>query len=311
MLGYSSKRVSGEGFTQSEEFFILMASFWGMKASKVIPTCTAWSIFQDEGIQVQFDRYRKHEYYLDSIRRSISPSRRVHRSETPAPRTPIQTPKPPPTLEDLVEISDPTWNPDLHRGVDYLWAIMQDSERHAFLTGITQPQESTSMSAMVPPVSEPTSPPTEPAHPQPNQEDTGQPEELSAMEATQEESGETPEPTSGQPALDEIKKESDSVKQENDQSDGEEAAADQASQVATAGSGLGDVGRVVDLQLPQVRRNPMARYSNGNIGLDTFIDIFNILCATASRYVDSEGTFVRKLTMSDYPLPIRESLGGY
>ena len=42
-----------------------------------------------------------------------------------------------------------------------------------------------------------------------------------------------------------------------------------------------------------------------------FVDIFNILCATASRYVDSEGTFVRKLTMSDYPLLMRESLGGY
>ena len=298
-------------FHSAEEFFIIMASFWGMKAPKVIPTCTAWSIFQDEGMQVQFDRYRQHAYYLDSIRRSISPSRRVHRSETPAPRTPIQTPKPPPTLEDLVEISDPTWNPDLHRGVDYLWAIMQDSEWQAFLTGITQPQESTSMSAMVPPISEPTSPPTEPAHPQPNQEETGQPEEISAMEGTQEESGETPEPTSGQPTLDEIKKESDSVKQENDQSDGEGAAADQASQVATAGSGLGDVDRGVDLQLPQVRRNPMARYSNGNISLDTFVDIFNKLCATASRYVDSEGTFVRKLTMSDYPLPMREALGGY
>ena len=116
-------------FHSAEEFFVIMASFWGMKAPKVIPTCTAWSIFQDEGVQVQFDRYRQHAYYLDSIRRSTSPSRRGHRSETPAPRTPIQTPKPPPTLEDLVEISDPTWNPDLHRGVDYLWAIMQDSER--------------------------------------------------------------------------------------------------------------------------------------------------------------------------------------
>ena len=298
-------------FHSAEEFFIIIASFWGMKAPKVVPTCTAWSIFQDEGIQVQFDRYRQHAYYLDSIRRSTSPSRRVHRSETPAPRTPIQTPKPPPTLEDLVEISDPTWNPDLHRGVDYLWAIMQDSERQAFLTGITQPQESTSMSAMVPPTSEPTSPPTEPTQPQPNQEETGQPEETSAMEGTHEESGEFPVPTSDQPTLEEIKKESDSVKQENDQSDSEEAAADQASQVATAGSVLGDVGQVVDLQLPQVRRNPMARYSNGNMSLDTFVDIFNILCATASRYVDSEGTFVRKLTMSDYPLYIRESLGGY
>ena len=298
-------------FHSMEEYFVIMASFWGMKAPKTIPTCTAWSIFQDEGVPVQVDRYRQHAYYLDSIRRSTSPSRRGHRSETPAPKTPIQTPKPPPTLEDLVEISDQTWNPDLHRGVDYLWAIMEDSERQAFLGGITQPQESTSMSTMVPVTSDSTSIPMELTEPQPSQEGTAEPEELSAMEGTHEEPGELQAPTSDQPTLEEIKKESDSVKQENDQSDGEGAPADQASQVATAGSVLGDVGQVADLQPPQVRRNPLARYSNGNIGLDTFVDIFNILCATASRYVDSEGTFVRKLTLSDLHLGIRDSLGGF
>ena len=214
-------------------------------------------------------------------------------------------------LEDLVEISDQTWNPDLHRGVDYLWAIMEDSERQAFLRDITQPQESTSMSTMVPITSDSTSIPMESTEPQPSQGGTAEPEELSAMEGTHEEPGKLQAPTSNQPTLEEIKKESDSVKQENDQSDGEEAAADQASQVATAGSALGDAGQVADLQLPQVRRNPLARYSNGNIGLDTFVDIFNILCATASRYVDSEGTFVRKWTLSDLPLGIRESLGGF
>ena len=298
-------------FHSAEEFFVVMVSFWGMKAPKVIPTCTTWSIFRDEGIQVQLDRYRPHAYYLDSIRRSVSPSRRDHRSETPAPRTPIQTPKPPPTLEDLVEISDQTWNPDLHRGVDYLWAIMQDSERQAFLSDITQKQESTSMSAMVPITSESTSHPIEPTQPRSSQEETGQPEETSAREGTREESGEFPVLSSGQPILEDIKKESDSVKQENDQSDGEEATADQISQAATAGSVLGDAGQVVDSQLSQVRRNPLARYSNGNTGLDTFVDIFNILCATASNYVDSGGTFVRKLSLSDLPLYMSESLGGY
>ena len=47
------------------------------------------------------------------------------------------------------------------------------------------------------------------------------------------------------------------------------------------------------------------------LALTPFVDIFNILCATASRYVDSEGTFVRKLTMSDLPLYMREALGNY
>ena len=77
-----------------------------------VPTCTTWQIFQDEGIRVQMDNHRQHKYYLSFLRRSPSPSRRGPRSETSAPRTPIQTPKPPPTLEDLVAISDPTWNPD-------------------------------------------------------------------------------------------------------------------------------------------------------------------------------------------------------
>ena len=112
-------------FHSLEELYVLLASFWGMKAPKVVPTCTTWSTFQDEGIRVQLDNHPQQKYYLSSLRRSISPSRRGPRSETSAPRTPIQTPKPPPTLEDLVAISDPTWNPDLHKGLDYLWAIMQ------------------------------------------------------------------------------------------------------------------------------------------------------------------------------------------
>ena len=50
---------------------------------------------------------------------------------------------------------------------------------------------------------------------------------------------------------------------------------------------------------------------NGNLGLDSFIDIFNILCATASRYVDSEGTFVRKLSLSESTPQVRELIGEY
>ena len=51
-------------------------------------------------------------------------------------------------------------------------------------------------------------------------------------------------------------------------------------------------------------------YSIGNVGLDSFVDIFNVLCATASRYVDSEGTFVRNLSLSEQPPHMRELLGG-
>ena len=149
-------------FHSLEELYVLLASFWGMKAPKVVPTCTTWPIFQDEGIQVHLDNHRQHKFYLSSLRRSPSPSRRGPRSETSAPRTPIQTPKPPPTIEDLVAISDSTWNPDLHQGLDYLWAIMQVSEREAFLKGLAAQRESTSMSTMVQIISDATQPAIEP-----------------------------------------------------------------------------------------------------------------------------------------------------
>ena len=298
-------------FHSLEELYVLLASFWGMRAPKVIPTCTTWSTFYDEGSRIHLHNYRQHKHYLDSLRRSISPSRRGPRSETSAPRTPIQTPKPPPTLEDLVAISDPTWNPDLHKGLDYLWAIMQVPEREAFLRGLAAQQESTSMSAMVQIPPEETQQAAESTQPPPIQEEPEQPADSTAMEGPPEEPGDDPAVPSDQPDLEEVKKESDSVKQEDDQSDGDEAAADQVSQVATAGSVLGEAEPAADLQLAQVRRNRLARYTIGSIGLDSFVDIFNILSATASKYVDPEGTFVRKLSLSALPPYMRESLGDY
>ena len=99
-------------FHSLEEMYVVLASFWDMKAPRVVPTFTTWPIFQDEGIQVQMDSHRQHKYYLSSLRRSPSPSRRGPRSETSAPRTPIQTPKPPPTIDDLVAISTQIYTKD-------------------------------------------------------------------------------------------------------------------------------------------------------------------------------------------------------
>ena len=224
-----------------EELYVLLASFWGMKAPKVVPTCTTWPTFQDEGVRVQLDNHRQHKYYLSSLRRSISPSRRGPRSETSAPRTPIQTPKPPPTLEDLVAISDSTWNPDLHKGLDYLWAIMQVPEREAFLKGLAAHRESTSMSAMVQIPPEATQTAVEPTQPPPVQEEPRQSAESTVVEGPQEEPGDAPVAPSDQPDPEDSKKESDSVKQADDQTDGDVAATDQVSQVATVGSVVGDV----------------------------------------------------------------------
>ena len=171
-------------FHSLEELYVLLASFWGMKAPKVVPTCTTWPIFQDEGIQVHLENHRQHKLYLSFLRRSPSPSRRGPRSETPAPRTPIQTPKPPPTLEDLVTISDTTWNPDLHQGLDYLSAIMQDSERESFLKGLAAQRESTSMSTMVQIIPD-DAPAIEPTQVPPTEEEQQQSAEVTAEDPDQ------------------------------------------------------------------------------------------------------------------------------
>ena len=36
-------------FHSLEEVYVLLATFWGMKAPTVVPTCTTWLKFQDEG----------------------------------------------------------------------------------------------------------------------------------------------------------------------------------------------------------------------------------------------------------------------
>ena len=340
-------------FHSLEEMYVLLASFWGMRAPKIVPTCTTWSIFQDEGIQIQMDGHRQHKYYLSLLRRSPSPGRRGPRSETSAPRTPIQTPKPPPTLEDLIAISDPTWNPDLHQGMDYLWAIMQVTEQEAFLKGLAAQRESTSMSTMVQIISDDTQPAIEPAQAPPTEEapeqsveateegpeqlvetaaeDPDQPEDQPDPDGHQGEAGDTPAASSDQadqevpqeepgdapvipsdrPEPDRIKKESDSVKQEDDQTDDELTTDDLLSQVAMAGSLGGDQEPPVHSQPTQGRRNNLARYRIGDLGLDSFIDIFNVLCATASRYTDSVGTFVRKLSLSGSLPRVRELIGEF
>ena len=243
----------------------------------------------------------------------------------------------------------------MHQGLDYLWAIMQDSEREAFLRSLGTQQQSTSMSAMVQIISDASQSAIEPTQVPHTEEDTGQtaeataeePEQSTEMtaedpdqpvdqpdpeghqeepgeapipstdqpvdqpdpEGHQEEPGEPPVPSTDQPNLEEVKKESDSVKQEDDQPDDELTVADMISQVATAGSVGGDAEPLAMLQPTQVRRNNLARYRIGDLGLDTFIDIFNVLNAVASRYVDSVGTFVRRLSISRSPARTMELIG--
>ena len=51
--------------------------------------------------------------------------------------------------------------------------------------------------------------------------------------------------------------------------------------------------------------------SSGISPLDSYVDIFNILSASASKYVDSAGTYVRKLSLANYPYQLRATLGSH
>ena len=86
-------------------------------------------------------------------------------------------------------------------------------------------------------------------------EDPDQPVDQPNLEGHQEERGDAPVVPPDQPDLEEVKKESDSVKQEDDQPDDDLTAADLLSQVATAGSVGGDGEPLALLQPTQGRRN--------------------------------------------------------
>ena len=210
---------------------------------------------------------------------------------------------------------------------------MQVPEREAFLRGFANRQESTSMSTMVQIVSDATQPAIEPVQAQPIVEESEQPADAAMEESVQpaEEVANDPEPSaettmeeapqqelenlpvvpSDQPDPEGIKKDSDSVKQEDDSTDDEITADDLVSLVATAGSVGGDAESAAYPRPTQGRRNNLARYVIGGLGLDSFIDIFNVLCASASRYVDSVGTFVRKLSLSESSPQVLELIGEF
>ena len=226
----------------------------------------------------------------------------------------------------MVTISDPSWNPDLHPGVDYLWAVMQVSEREAFLRGFANRQESTSMSTMVQIASEPTQPAIEPAQVQPSVEGSGQPADAAMEDPDQPAenveddsypSVETDAEVAPQqelenpPGVSSDQLDTGRIKKESNYDDDEQTVAEMISQVATAGSVEGDSESAAHPLQTRERRNKLARYMIGNLGLDSFIDIFNVLCATASKYVDSAGTFVRKLSLSESSPDVLELIGEY
>ena len=101
------------------------------------------------------------------------------------------------------------------------------------------------------------------------------------------------------------------VTEDNDQDQVAAETATQSSQVANVGSVEAE-GEARNDPVPASRPpNPLRRYLIGDLTLDSYIDVFNVLSTIASRYVDSEGTFVRKLSMDDYPFQLQTSVGTY
>ena len=119
-------------FHSYEEAWSLLASFWGMQTPLVIPTCTTWPALSDADSPVRQGMHLRYHLYLDHARHAgwIVPSG-PHEGSTD-PTTPAQPRRPQVSLETMVSMTDQTWKPDLHQGVDYLWTIMDESERAIF-----------------------------------------------------------------------------------------------------------------------------------------------------------------------------------
>ena len=155
----------------------------------MVPTCTTWSTFHDENIPIGQGLYRRYHRYLESIRKAALTAPSDSEAGTADPVTPLPPRRPQINLEVLVSLVDPTWNPDLHQGLDYLWTIMNEFERRSFLEGITTERTSTAMSTVVPMPSKAAQPVTTPLQPRPTQEGQRQASESTAMDGQQREAG--------------------------------------------------------------------------------------------------------------------------
>ena len=95
--------------------------FWGMKAPDRIPTCTTWEGLKDTEQRLRITNVKRHIAYL--IKHRDSDEFRPEGSEPEGATTVAATPssRPRVTMDDLVSLADPQWNPDFHLGLDYLW----------------------------------------------------------------------------------------------------------------------------------------------------------------------------------------------
>ena len=116
-------------FHSHEEMWTLLASFWGMQAPQLVPTCTTWPTFPDQNRPITQGAYRRYRRYLESMRKSALTAARDSDAESVVSATPLPPRRPQADMEALLSMVDTTWHPNLHQGLDYLWTIMTDSER--------------------------------------------------------------------------------------------------------------------------------------------------------------------------------------
>ena len=197
---------------------------------------------------------------------------------------------------------------------------MDESERESFLAGITTERTSTSMSTVVPMPPKATQPTTILMQILPPPEERGQRVESGAVISQQDETGDV-SASSNQPAQTEAGETIHKEAQEADMAQQDEVtgnASDQGtlmevstvgpSEIATAGSSEIAEGHATDTAAPLLSRNRLRNYRMGSLHLDSYVDIFNILAASASRFTDPQGTYVRRLSLDDLPYQLRATL---
>ena len=287
-----------------------LATFWGMKAPDLVPTCTTWQGLKDDGQPIRLTRIKRHLVYLKQYRDSDEFSPENYEAEGTDTGAASPTNKPRITMDDLASLADSQWNPDFHQGLDYLWTIMDESDRKSFLEASKNQNTSTAMSTMVtipPKASQSTVRPSE----QQTQVE-GQGTDVASMDPSHEQEG--TEDTSGPPPQTDEVESMDTkqgeivISEDNDQGQtvGETTLSSQLADVGSTEAGDESKTNAVDSSKPI---NSLRKYLIGNLNIDSYIDIFNVLSAVASRYVDPEGAFVRKLSLDGYPLQLRSSLG--
>ena len=277
----------------------MLASFWGMKAPAVIPTCTTWSTLHDQGQPITQGTYRRYYRYLESVRRSALTAVRDSDAESVVSATPLPPRKSQGNMDTLLSLVDTTWYPNLHQGLDYLWTIMNESERESFLKGITTERTSTSMSTVVPMISRSAPSASQPLQPSLPQEEQRQETESTGDAAQREGDGNVPTSSSQVEQTEDANMRQDAATdpdvpdrdiQATDEADDNdslmETATIQSSQQATAGSTTAATEEVTDTVRPSSTRNHLRNYTIGSLHLDSYVDIFNILAAVASKYVD-------------------------